>query len=83
MSTSEKIDDGGPAFPTAYKYTDRSGAIRLERNGASLRDWFAGHALTGLMSIDRPHTFDEDARRAYAAADAMIAERAKARGDQP
>lgn len=48
--------------------------------GMSLRDWFAGQAMAGLyagrggQAIQERH-FGEDARLAYAAADAMIAAR--------
>ena len=67
--------DGGPAFPRAYA----ENAYGDER-GMSLRDWFAGQALLGIMS-DLSNLSGEVPRyaaaRAYAIADAMIAERAK------
>lgn len=76
-------NDGGPAFPPSVS-SSASGYQSTGPNGMSLRDWFAGQALAGLMSA---HTSDgqwaapggEDyaAKSAYAAADAMIAERAK------
>lgn len=70
---SEK-NDGGPAFPRDERF--------LGHNGMSLRDWFAGQALAGLMSA---HTGDGQwtaigsnaAAWAYEAADNMIAERNK------
>lgn len=37
-----KRDDGGPAFPSGH------GELGLE--GMSLRDWFAGQALAGIMA---------------------------------
>jgi hypothetical protein len=59
MST---INDGGPAFPRhAYDGHD----------GMSLRDWFAGQALAGLLA----HTGESERNRAVAAyryADAML-----------
>lgn len=56
------------------------------RPGMTLRDWFAGQALAGMSAIS-----DEDgdmimgwadmAQAAFIAADAMLAERAKATGE--
>ena len=40
----EKINDGGPAFP-------RAGSDYVKaQEGMSLRDWFAGHALAGILA---------------------------------
>ncbi len=62
-----------PAFPT---HPGWSGAP-----GMTLRDWFAGQALAGMMACP---TISGDylllAEHSYAAADAMLAERAKAGG---
>lgn len=64
--------DGGPAFPP-------NSSAEGER-GMSLRDWFAGQALTGLMSrrdwavSARIETY---ASEAYKMADAMLTERSK------
>jgi hypothetical protein len=58
------INDGGPAFPRhAYDGHD----------GMSLRDWFAGQALAGLLreGIDIYGTGDT-AVTAYKVADAML-----------
>lgn len=41
----EKINDGGPAFPRAAIPPYNSSA-----NGMSLRDWFAGQALQGILA---------------------------------
>lgn len=92
-----KLDDGGPAFPrprgqTTSEYGCITGSD--EQDGMSLRDWFAGKALQGLVHtifIDQP---TEDsliakglkpddfpkflAYQCYLAADAMLAERVKA-----
>lgn len=68
-----KIEDGGPAFP--HEGGDFSGLYA--EPGMSIRDYFAGQAMTGLyagrggQAIQEQH-FGEDARLAYAAADAMI-----------
>lgn len=53
----------------------RSGAApRIE---GTLRDWFAGHALSGLCAFPEKADFAEIAKEAYQAADAMLAERSK------
>ena len=74
------IDDGGAAFPHPGHYS----------SGMSLRDWFAGQAIAGLL-VGRAGMLGNDfsayakgycngalADRAYALVDAMLAERAKA-----
>jgi len=71
-----KIDDGGPAFP----HQDWDPAIHSQRreHGMSLRDWFAGQALVGLMASETEkfcYKPGEGAERAFAFADAMIAAR--------
>ena len=38
-------NDGGPAFPTVAGHVVYS-------NGMTLRDWFAGQALTSLAEVD-------------------------------
>lgn len=68
-----------PAFPNNGNRFD--GRIA---EGMTLRDWFAGQALAGILPVcarDTP-TPDETptqafARKAYDLADAMLAERAK------
>lgn len=64
--------DGGPAFPHV---------LYQGGEGMKLRDWFAGHALSGLLAAD-PEVRGDDhaflkavAVGAYAYADAMIAAR--------
>lgn len=86
---ADTIDDGGPAFPC-----EGGPASGLHPNsGMSLRDWFAGQALAGIMAnpirwadiqsrYDRGlMTYGEASRsnavKAYSIADAMLAERAK------
>ena len=69
---SEPINDGGPAFPMQGDPDDRY----VGYLGMSLRDWFAGKALSGILSDntvrDDPASF---ADIAYDMADAMIAAR--------
>lgn len=78
--------DGRPAFPksvskienhTGYEYSDN-------QDGMSLRDWFAGKAMQGIMSNSNYRTWvmsKEDmaliSECAYEQSDAMLAEREK------
>lgn len=86
-------DDGGPAFPVQGQQigTDTEGAPILAgqlHHGMTLRDWFAGQALAGMLA--NPNTTGPAspasalpsavATFSYAIADAMLAERAKGRG---
>lgn len=80
---TEKIDDGGPAFPTE---PNTQPGFYLH-HGMSLRDYFAGQALPAVISATsagqhRPTARDSDtsisfaiARDAYLVADAMLAAR--------
>ncbi len=81
-------DNGGPAFATSstkawdknsHEYEDSEG-----QEGMSLRDWFAGMALTGLCmahdkdaGLNRREFLEAYPEASYALADAMIAEREK------
>ncbi len=83
-----KRDDGGAAFPVS----DEPGNFPLER-GMSLRDWFAGMALQGVLALDSSDVarkataqmakkFGEATPEVYSAlayelADAMLAAREK------
>ena len=59
-----------PAFPVA-------GQFGIYQEGMSLRDYFAGQALMGMMASDAGWATPqaEVARGAYKLADAMLAER--------
>lgn len=59
--------DGGPAYPV-----NRVGRVS---NGMSLRDYFAGQALAGLLGQGQAQPRDVTAHEAYQHADAMLAER--------
>lgn len=82
-----KIDDGGPAFPQQnplVSLNPQTGEISRVDDGMSLRDWFAGQALSGLygsvMKAALPMGMDRNelmARAAYEVADAMLLERSK------
>ena len=69
-------NDGGPAFPIRC-----SGGIGTDETyhyagGMSLRDWFAGQALKGLMALWLPGSVWKDATRdAFMIADEMLVAR--------
>lgn len=66
--------DGGPAFPSVLYSHER--AENWSTDGMSLRDWFAGQALVGLMANnDTSANPGAYARLAYEQADAMLAAR--------
>lgn len=76
-------NDGGQAFPSSFvgPYGTES-----SKGGMTLRDWFAGQALIGLvsdadnlrkLSVNGKEVAAITARSAYFMADAMLAERAK------
>lgn len=47
MSDSKKIDDGGPAF--AHPGGANDATVQTSHLGMSLRQWYAGQALPGLI----------------------------------
>lgn len=70
---SSKTCEGGPAFPTDGEY-------RGYVSGMSLRDWFAGQALSGYLAAHAdPEVYLPSAVKAatwaYQYADAMLAAR--------
>ena len=72
-------NDGGPAFPRVFSATMRGYSAKVEQefpaqSGMSLRDWFAGQALTGLLTNYHEHsnTLEECAGLAVLAADAVL-----------
>lgn len=72
-------NDGGPAFPVPDLHP---GAMQVGSNGMSLRDWFAGQALAGMLSSEfRPDGNQPKADWAYELADAMLKAREGAQHD--
>jgi hypothetical protein len=72
---------GGPAFADPA----RARSSHHSHKGMTLRDWFAGQAVHGLL--EQAHVFEiqDDwwiAERAYRIADAMLAEREKGGSDE-
>lgn len=85
MSISTRIDDGGPAFPCRVQYTSPGGCGgEMPMPGMSLRDHFAGCALSGEAS--NPGfgytSFKDAAKWAYQMADAMLDERERTGGHE-
>lgn len=75
-------NDGGPAFPSPplrYQVGDDGTEIRLLGfHGMSLRDWYAGQALVGLLACPESEgTIKTMADYAYEYADAMMKRRKK------
>ena len=74
-------NDGGPAFPRS------DAGYSQTQDGISARDYFAAHALVGIVThfgvlsheICEEKWFQKRAFQAYAYADAMLVERAKAK----
>lgn len=76
MSAGKKIEDGGPAFPQNLP-DDFVWRLPGDPGGMSLRDWFAGQALSGIVATDAFDLSSEShqngwARCAYQIADAML-----------
>ena len=77
----DTVKDGGPAFPCSNEqYTHGNPQSGDAWSGLSLRDWFAGQALMGMMSNPlwkelNGWTWKSRAGEAYIAADAMLAAR--------
>ncbi len=92
-----KANDGGAAFPCSRRkeeqYMDEGGygrtrTVTVQEGGMTLRDWFAGQALAGLIThdVEASQTLSDPKGRtleawmaadAFKLADAMIAEGAK------
>ena len=74
-------DDGGPAFPggqfrTVQRVGEEPRDIPAGPQGMTLRDWYAGQALAGLMAYaDTRYGDGAAAVRCLAVADAIIARR--------
>ena len=75
-----EINDGGPAFPHIANWPDKV-CNDLNAPGMSLRDWFAGMALSGIQANPKNAQTDitEDSKLAYETADAMLVEREKSK----
>lgn len=74
---SDDPKDGGAAFPMPAAEHSLGG--HHEQHGMSMRDWFAGQALVGILSNANGVRSEEDAEKlapaCYTMADAMLAAR--------
>jgi hypothetical protein len=74
-------DNGGPAFPQNDLSSYGMGPAECSNGGMTLRDWFAGQALVGLLANERINASDGAytpkmaAEDAYTTADAMLGAR--------
>ena len=79
MST---INDGGPAFPVPSVSWKEKGedCVAIGTRGMTLRDYFAGQAVSGLYADNNFTGSHVDAAKcSYALADAMLAARKEAK----
>jgi hypothetical protein len=78
-------DDGGAAFPRPASIDTSSGTLPdgdevvEEQRGMSLRDWFAGRALSGWLADPSAVelSIDEITTKCWEAADLMIEKRSQ------
>lgn len=84
------VDDGGQAFPVRYTVDDDA---ELMEWGMSLRQWYAGMALQGILSSnqvpigeygsDWQNNRDQAVQRSVMLADEMIKTEKEAKADEP
>lgn len=71
-----KKNDGGAAFPHVEHNDD--GSYYQGHVGMSLRQWFAGQAMAGLLANNHRYEYDDEyTKKAFMLADAMLKEREK------
>lgn len=79
---TQHINTGGPAFPcictndgaeetTGFNHDTIPAGTACQYRGLTMRDWFAGKAMQVYMQ-NTNSTIDDDAKHAYAMADAML-----------
>lgn len=74
MTDTSERNDGGQVFPVSVTYSPHSGVVN-GFTGMTLRDWFAGQALAGLMANLHCAGNEASVLKAYKIADAMLLER--------
>ena len=76
QQSAERQDDGGPAFPCSNEqYTYGNPQTGDAHAGMTLRDWFAGRAISAIIRENPYAETKALARDAYRVADAMLAAR--------
>lgn len=88
-----EMKDGGPAFPRPISHDGNGPRAECfpSQDGMSLRDWFAGQAIAGVLGYGsgdiaqdwETANWDNCARYAYELADAMLAARLPKTEDKP
>ena len=68
--SEQPINDGGPAFPHTTQWDGITPAINY--HGISMRDYFAAAAMQGILAEGGGASWDDDAKNAFKAADAML-----------
>lgn len=72
---SNKYYNGGSAFPVPM-VAPEGDFMNVQSQGMTLRDWFAGQALCGLMAHHGVHDLSNDLpESAYTIADEMLEKR--------
>ena len=68
------MKDGGQAFPKSGNYDEDqlNEFDSKDQDGMTLRDWFAGQALAGIIALDSDADPYGCARDAYLYADGML-----------
>ncbi len=85
---NDKINTGGPAFPVHGGYKNDDPRNMIIGGGMTLRDWYAGMAMQGIISSGgnpllpfyptySHHTEETIGTYAYLVADEMLKARAK------
>lgn len=71
---TQHINTGGPAFPMVHGTANGDGTYSENQvtGGMSLRDWFAGKAMQGLLASSVKGSEDQFAEYSYKVADAML-----------
>jgi hypothetical protein len=74
---SAPINDGGPAYPCESYVVKNGKQVTEAAQGMTLRDYFAGQALAGMLSEGRSNSnaIEWMPEKAYDLADAMLAAR--------
>ena len=62
---SDPINDGGPAFPVPEMHFGNDTKQSCANQGMTLRDWFAGQALVGLLGQETPELEGNNMEPAY------------------
>jgi hypothetical protein len=68
-------EGGGTAFPLVYD--DEIKLTKEIHSGMTMRDWFAGKAMQGMLAAAENYQTIQLADYAYSVADAMLKERSK------